>query len=296
MKSSIQLINLLFIICIFQQQMHGQSSSNKVRKDVLDRHNAINENFKLLNPAEKTDISKPFKISGYGLPGATVEVQVRPISKGGDSGPVLVSGGVNTREPQYFTATVDANGAWSLPKAVSVSFKKNATDRRIHVIAGQYKGALKMQQPLVREIKLDNAFKVVTGTINTPLKITSHKDGDRAVGPIQILGTGQPGLKIQVSLYAYASVTRKKSDWEKFHNLIITPSTLEKAQIKQRHYQTYHVTIDQNGKWYIPVFQHFGHTDWMKNAFIPFAWLVIAQSEDPNYRNGHSISIKLRSE
>lgn len=295
MNPSIQLI-LLFVSCTIQLQAYSQSSANKARNEVLDRHNAINENFKLLNPTEKTDINQPFKISGYGLAGATVEVHVRPISKGGDSGPAFVAGGVNTREPQHFTTTVDANGSWSLPKTVRVSFKKNATDRRIHVIAAQSKGALKMKQPVVREIKLDNTFQAATGTLNTHLKITSHKDGDRALGPIQILGTGKPGLKIQVSLYAYASVTRKKSDWEKFRNMIVTPLTLEKAQIKQRHYQTYTVTIDNNGKWYIPMFQHFGYTDWMKNAFLPFAWSVVAQSEDPNYRNGNQVSIKLRTE
>lgn len=295
MKTQLLKWKLVALLCAVGVQVPAQSEIGKHREDLLNRHNSINENFKLNNPGEKTDITRPFKISGYGLPGATVEVHVRPISKGGDSGPVFVAGGVNTREPQNFTTTVDATGSWSVPKSINVSFKKNATDRRIHVIAGQSKGALKMKKPVLREIKLDNAFKVVSGTIKAPLKITSHQDGDRALGPIQILGTGQPGLKITVSLYAYASVTEKKSAWEDFKDMLFSPG-LNLPYTKSKFYKTHKVTIDGNGKWYIPQFQHFGYTEWIRGAFLPFAWVVVAQSEDPNYREGNQVSIKLRSE
>lgn len=37
-------------------------------------------------------------------------------------------------------------------------------------------------------------------TLHKPLKITSHTDGQDAYGAIQILGTGEPGLEITVSL------------------------------------------------------------------------------------------------
>ncbi len=150
-----------------------------------------------------------------------------------------------------------------------------------------------------------NKIKIMkTASVEQPLKITSHSDGANIAGAIQILGTGKPGLKIVVRLYAFASVTPKTSMWETFKTIVspttpinvITGNMAKKGkQIKERFYNDYHVTIDANGKWYIPVFQSFGSPDWIRQAFIPFAWVVSAYSEDPNYRDGNNISIKLKS-
>ena len=141
--------------------------------------------------------------------------------------------------------------------------------------------------------------------LSTPLKITSHTDGQDAYGAIQILGTGEPGLAITVSLYAYAEVTPKKgrSLWETFKAVTIPTETYAAVkdaitkkvgtQVKEKNLHTYKVVIDKNGKWYIPVFQSFGSTDWMRNAFIPFAWLVVASATDPNYREGNMDRVRL---
>ncbi len=141
--------------------------------------------------------------------------------------------------------------------------------------------------------------------LHHPLKITSHADGQDAYGNIQILGTGEPGLEIVVSSYAYAEVTPKKSNslWQTFKNLTIPTETYAAisdafkkqagTQIKEKCLHTTTVTIDKNGKWYIPAFQSFGSTDWMRNAFIPFAWLITAVSKDPNYREGNITSVRL---
>jgi hypothetical protein len=142
--------------------------------------------------------------------------------------------------------------------------------------------------------------------VHQPLKITSHTDGQDAYGAIQILGTGEPGLEINVSCYAYAEVTPKqqgKSLWQAFKNLTIPTETYaaisgafkkqKGTEVKEKNLNTYTVTIDKNGKWYIPVFQSFGSTDWMRNAFIPFAWLITATAKDPNYRAGNTTSVRL---
>lgn len=140
--------------------------------------------------------------------------------------------------------------------------------------------------------------------LKKPLKITSHSDGQDAYGAIQILGTGEPGLQITVSLYAFAEVTPKKnrSAWSIFKAISNPAGTVDffkqemskkGTQVKERALTTHRVTIDKNGKWYIPVFQSFGSTDWMRNAFIPFAWLVSATATDPNYREGNTARVRL---
>lgn len=141
--------------------------------------------------------------------------------------------------------------------------------------------------------------------VKQTLKITSHTDGQDAYGAVQILGTGEPGLRMQVSLYGFAEVTPKKgrSVWETFKMITLPTSTYSEikkeltqksgASIKERYFDTYKVNIDKNGKWYIPVFQSFGSVDWVRSLFIPFAWVVIATAEDPNYREGNYVNIRL---
>jgi hypothetical protein len=138
-----------------------------------------------------------------------------------------------------------------------------------------------------------------------PLKITSHQDGQDAYGGIQILGTGEPGLAITVSLYAYAEVTPRqgRSLWQTFKAITIPTGTYSAVKdaiikkmgttVKEKGFHTYKVTIDKNGKWYIPIFMSFGSTDWGRNAFIPFAWVIIATSTDTDYRAGNLDKIRL---
>jgi hypothetical protein len=170
----------------------------------------------------------------------------------------------------------------------------------------QVKVEKKIVSPVVKPVKKAPVM-VVSAPLKLakPLKITSHHDGQDAYGGIQILGTGEPGLAITVSLYAYAEVTPKKNNslWQTFKNITIPTETYGAikdainakmgTQVKERGFNNYKVTIDKNGKWYIPMFMSFGSTDWMRNAFIPFAWVVVATSTDPNYRQGNFDKIRL---
>ena len=136
------------------------------------------------------------------------------------------------------------------------------------------------------------------------LQITSHTDGQNIGITTQILGIGEPGLQIKVSLYAFAEVTPKKqSPWEAFKMITLPTSTYSEVKkiltqktgssIKERTFNTYDVTIDENGKWYIPPLASFGDPNWIGNAFIPFAWVVVATVENPNYQDGNYVNIRL---
>lgn len=147
-------------------------------------------------------------------------------------------------------------------------------------------------QTIKREIKVvDNLKKI------TPIKITSHKDGQSVYGDnVQILGTGRPGLKINVKLYSWYTYTEKKTTWEKLASVAFKASTLPlpgdlaskelfKKGVKTSNplYQQYDVTIDNNGKWYVPAFSSLNGAFRIKT--MPFAWEITATCIDPNYRS-----------
>ena len=140
--------------------------------------------------------------------------------------------------------------------------------------------------------------------VKPTLQITSHSDGQNIGIMTQILGTGEPGLQIKVGLYAFSEVTPKKqSPWETFKMITLPTSTYSEVKkiltqktgttIKERTLKTYDVTIDENGKWYIPPFASFGDPNWVRQAFIPFAWVVVATVENPNYKEGNYVNIRL---
>jgi len=257
------------------------------------------------SPVSGSTINGTFVIVGTAKPNATVTLQVSPIYKTGTGKTTLVP--INKAyqyKAQSFTVTADANGKFQSPM-VDVKFYDNAIERRIHIFSAQKSGMLSSKGKVI-EYKVPQTLTVITAPIKIKqqLKITSHSDGQDAYGAIQILGTGEPGLKITVSLYAFAEVTPKKdrSAWSLFKAAVLpnyTYSTLKNelsskgTQVKEKYFNSYEVTIDQNGKWYIPQFMSFGSPDWMRNAFIPFAWLISAQSTDPNYREGNTTKIRL---
>jgi hypothetical protein len=230
---------------------------------------ALNDNFKMTYPTDKTDISKPFGIEGYGVPGAKVEIHITPISQGG-KGTQFVSvlhGKQNPYKVQNYTATVASDGSWKLPENITVKFNEGATGRRIHVFAGQSKDGLVSKKPVNREIKLkdDPVFVVTGGTIKTDnIKITSHVDGDQANGLIQIKGTGKPGTVFLVSLVAWAYVTAKSG--------LLTGKGPE--GYSRNYYKNHKVTVDKNGNWEIPAFQQHGNTEWIRQLFIVTGWTV----------------------
>lgn len=235
---------------------------------------ALNDNFKVTNPTDKTDISKPFGIEGYGVPDAKVEIHITPISQGG-KGTQFVSvlhGKQNPYKVQNYTATVASDGSWKLPENITVKFNEGATGRRIHVFAGQSKDGLVSKKPVNREITLkDNPVFVATGgTIKTDnIKITSHVDGDQANGLIQIKGTGKPGTVFLLSLNAFASVAPKGAIYDD-----LRAKGLDPKNYPRKFFKNHKVTIDKNGNWEIPAFQHFGNTEWIRQLFIVTGWTV----------------------
>jgi hypothetical protein len=196
---------------------------------------------------------------------------------------------------QEFYAQVSSDGKWSAGP-VNYSAVTTPHSKAVYTITATVQGSNEK-----KEVKVT---KYGT-TADQPLKITSHSDGQSAPGSVQILGTGKPGLQITVSLYAFAEVTPKKnrSPWDIFKAVTIPTSTIQMIKnemsakgtaVKEKHFQTHTVTIDNNGKWYIPAFMSFGSPDWMRNAFIPFAWRVVATAKDPNYREGNYTAINLK--
>ena len=254
---------------------------------------------------------------------AAITMHIMPVYKvtpSSNNKPVLLNGGKLYKQ-QDFTIAADAAGNWQSPM-IEVKFDSKVTDRKIHVFlaqeweGGQSKGKV-IAFPAEQKIKMiisaplekkaeKKALMTLTAKPKRPLKITSHTDGQDAHGQIQILGTGEPGATVTIDLYAYAEVTpKKKGTWEVFKNIVLPPGTYDAVneallkntagtQIKERFFKTYTSVIDPNGKWYIPVFPSFGSPNWMRNAFIPFAWLVSASTiKDPNYQDGNVVRMRL---
>lgn len=130
------------------------------RKKLAEKNKELEENLKLSSPNNNIDYTKPFKIAGYGVPGAKIEVVIKTFYNGGDkSKPLLVpKGKQNPYEYQVYFATVDANGSWKLAEPVMVRFRDGATKRKIQIILGQSKGAYKATKPLIKLINIDKTY------------------------------------------------------------------------------------------------------------------------------------------
>lgn len=303
MKTKI-LLGVLGCFIIFNANAQITKKKISIKTD-----KSLDENFALKQPTENTDIGKPFYVKGYGVPGAEVEVNISPVYSGGEVVQKDFKMGIqNPYKTQHFKTTVDASGNWSVKMPINVKFFEGATERRIHIIAGQSKNGQTSKKPAKLEIKLDKGIKLTTqkSTFKQPLKITNLQDGQTIPITVEnILGTGKPGTEIVVSLYAFASVKEKKSAWDIFSTVVspttpidlITGKMSEKGvEVKEKHYATYNTVIDENGKWYVKGFASFGAPDWMSKAFIPFAWVIIAKSKDPNYREDNYIKLNLKAQ
>lgn len=255
------------MITVILDSAKALGNINEHLKQRAEENKAIQENFKLLNPTTSTDISKPFRISGYGVLGATVEINVRPVSTGGDDGKIFIpQGKKNTYAPQVFTTTVNEKGNWALPQSVEVSFNKNATARKVHIIAGQYKGAIKMKKPVALEIKMDNTptiigrvtsisdqkikddFRVLT---RTGKDITAHSPDMQVAtvgtAPFKMQGTAPPNTKLIIGVY-YSGT---KTHYKQVTKVIGIPAVIEKTvtNIKDKKFASFNKPIGENGKW-----------------------------------------------
>lgn len=260
----------LFIMAmtLIMSPTQAQKSKTDYQRELAEKYKAIQENFKLTNPTVSTDISKPFRISGHGVPGATVEINVRPVSTGGgmDGKIFIPKYKKNTYEPQIFKTTVDEKGNWSLSEKVEVSFPKDAKARRVHIIAGQYKGNIKMKKPITVEIKLDNSlisvhtassisaqkvkddFRVLTKsgkdiTVNSP----DMQVATVGTAPFKMQGRGTPNTRLIIDVYYSGTQT----EYKKVSKDAGIPISFEKkvTHIKNKKFASFPKPIGEDGKW-----------------------------------------------
>lgn len=235
---------------------------------------ALNDNFKMVSPTDQSDISKAFRISGYGVPGAKVEIHVTPVSRGG-KGPQFVSvphGKQNPYKVQSYTATVANDGSWKLPESITVNFNEGATERRIHVFAGQSKDALVSKKPINREIKLKDDLKIVAvekGSLLSDDKVRNDfyirtkkfKQGITATSPdLQVLltndapftlgGFAAVGSKVKVEVF-YSGT---KEVYTKSASALGVEVYTEKktSNIKDKKLGEWEINIGDKGNWSIP--------------------------------------------
>lgn len=257
---------------------------------------AIDENFKLVNPTEKTDISKQFRISGYGVPGAAVEIHITPISVGGEQKFLPVPRGQqNPYEVQHYTVTINDKGSWSMSDAVKIAFKDGATQRRVHVFAAQSKKGLKMKKPVLREIKLKDElqFVVIKSGLLTDEKVKNDfkvlvKSGnhitsgsiDMQVAPVgtepfRMQGMGAPKSKLIIDV----SYSGTETVYKKVAKVLGVPAYVEKQEktVKNKKLGSFEKNIGEDGKWdvlpidpYVPKTGDVGTTLIMTQLVIHF--------------------------
>lgn len=268
MKKNVSTIIILLFLTGIAHIGRAQSRPISAEQKVL------NENFKMVSPTDQSDISKPFRISGYGVPGAKVEIHITPVSRGG-KGPQFVSvphGKQNPYKVQNYTATVADDGSWKLPESITVKFNEGATERRIHVFAGQSKDGIVSKKPINREIKLKDDFKIVAvakGSLLSDDKVRNDfsiktkmiKTGITAatVNPFKIStgdaaftlsGFAAVGSKVKVEAY----YSGQKVLYKKVTKVLGVPAVTEKetTNIKNKKLGTWEINIGNNGNWSIP--------------------------------------------
>ncbi|GAB3023651.1 hypothetical protein GCM10027051_30300 [Niabella terrae] len=270
---SIFALILLFTLSSFAQVRETIKVKNaSVQSTVLlaRKQKDLDDNFKLNAPTERQDLKKRFRISGYGVPGASIEIHITPVSKGGSGKPVFVAAGKQSPYGvQNYRTTVGSKGSWSLPETVTVKFRDGATGRYVKIVAGQAKDGLKSRKPVRCVIKLadDKLIAVSTATLLTDDKVrndfkvyTNVGNGitassidmlSAAVGtaPFKIRGTGTPKSKVFVDVY-YSGT---KIEYTKLVKVMGVPAQIEKkvTPIKNKKLGRFEKSIGDDGKWQI---------------------------------------------
>lgn len=240
----------------------------------LTDQKALNENFKMNSPAENQDLTKPFHIAGYGVPGAKIEIRVMPVSKPGNTGQMAVisvpRGQQNPYNIQNYTTTVRDNGSWSLSTAVTVKFYNNATQKRVQIFAGQSKDGMISKNPVTREIKLTDPIKVISVPIGllTDDKVQAAfeaytKNGNNisassastqtipvGASSFNIQGTAAPKSKTTVEVYYSGTKEVYKKSGSVAGIKVYTEK--EVTNIKNKKLAAWEYHIGEDGKWSTP--------------------------------------------
>jgi len=247
-----------------------KSHSNASSVLTAGQQKDLNENFKLNSPTVNQDLKKPFRISGYGIPGATVEINITPVSTGGSNKAVFVTAGKQSPyKVQNYTTQVGSNGTWSLSEVVNVKFRDGATGRRVMLLVGQSKNGLVSKKPIRREIKLpdEKKFVVINPQVPTDEKIKNEFKVYTAVGdgitastsdnisgvvgtePFKMKGTAAPKSKLFIEVY-YSGT---KTEYTKSAKVWGVPVETHKkvTQIKNKKLGTFEKNIGEDGNWQV---------------------------------------------
>ncbi|WP_090389958.1 hypothetical protein [Niabella drilacis] len=275
MKIKYLMPGILFFTMAHTAMAQTETVKFKAKTGILlttgELQKALNENFKMSSPAENNDLSQPLRIAGYGVPGAKVEIHITPVSKGGSSKPVLVVAGKQSPyDVQNYTATVGSNGSWLLGEPVAVKFREGATQRRVHVFAGQSKDGLVSKRPVNREIKLeDEKLKVIAvGTVKlltddkvrNDFKVFTRTGGITASSndvpivpvsetPFGMQGTAAPGSRVIIDVH-YSGT---KTEYKKVVKVAGVKTYTEKkvTNIKNKKFGSFEKPVGDDGKWHV---------------------------------------------